>query len=370
MEKNKIIKVKFLRGNHPQFDEIEDFPPKGVEYEVTKQSGLYHGFFSQLKRNIYVNLCRLLKIPRITNVKTDCDLIYSTRGFLVNGNKPWIIDLENAAIFCSLDWGQLQSQRIQKTIQKYLTSNKCKKILPQSEASKRTLLDSIDCRGFEDKIEVVYLAMRKCSKKLIKHDKFTISFVGYNFYHKGGHDLIEAFKKLREKYDIEMIMKSIVPKEYGDIEGIKYYNYISDNFNKDELFEKIYLRSDAYVMPTYIDHYGLVYLDAMSAGLPIITTDEFTSPELIDSNGFVIHTDYCWENYVKAGDLQLKQFAKDKTKLHPEIIKELIKDISILIEDKKLRLKMGKNSKKLIDKGKLSIEERNKKLKRIYEESI
>ena len=42
----------------------------------------------------------------------------------------------------------------------------------------------------------------------------------------------------------------------------------------------------------------------------------------------------------------------------------------ILIENKKLREKMGKNSFKLVDTGKFSIKKRNKKLRRIYDEAL
>lgn len=361
------MKVKFIRGNHPQFDEIEFFPPEGIEYDVSKLGGQYHGFFSQLKRNIYHDICNFLKLPRIMTVDTDCDLIHSTRGFLVNGNKPWIVDLENVAIFCNLNWRQLQNKRTKTMIRKYLSSDKCKKILPQCEAAKKTLLTNLECRPFENKIETLYLAMRKCYKKVSKHDSFTISFIGYNFYQKGGHDLIEAFNKLRKKYDIRMIMKSEVPKEYQNIEGITYLN---GTMSREEMFDEIYLKSDVYAMPTYIDHFGLVYLEAMSAGIPIITTDQFNGPELIDGNGFAIHTDYCWQNYVNMGDYNLEQFTKDRLLKHPHITKQLVEKISFMIENDKLRNKMGKRSRELVENGKFSIQERNDKLKKIYEESI
>ena len=42
----------------------------------------------------------------------------------------------------------------------------------------------------------------------------------------------------------------------------------------------------------------------------------------------------------------------------------------MLIEDKKLRKKIGNNAFKTVDSGKLSIKRRNEKLKRIYEEAL
>ena len=52
----------------------------------------------------------------------------------------------------------------------------------------------------------------------------------------------------------------------------------------------MYLESDIFVFPTQKDHYGVVLLEAMSAGLPLVGTRSFTVPELIKDgyNGFLI----------------------------------------------------------------------------------
>ena len=40
-----------------------------------------------------------------------------------------------------------------------------KKIIPQSEAAKKSLLENLDCSNFKDKIETVYLAYAKRTGK-------------------------------------------------------------------------------------------------------------------------------------------------------------------------------------------------------------
>ena len=58
------------------------------------------------------------------------------------------------------------------------------------------------------------------------------------------------------------------------------------------------------------------------------------------------------------------------TEKEEKVVKKLIKNTSKLIEDKDLREKMSKECLRVIKEGKFSIKERNKQLKRIYEETI
>ena len=85
----------------------------------------------------------------------------------------------------------------------------------------------------------------------------------------------------------------------------------------------------------------------------------------------MITTPYSWEKYFnKKKNLERQRFKKDIKKEHPEIIRQLVEKISILIKNRGLREKMGKLSKEIIEDGKLSIKERNKKLLRFYKEAL
>jgi len=59
-------------------------------------------------------------------------------------------------------------------------------------------------------------------------------------------------------------------------------------------------------------------------------------------------------------------------KPHPEIIKQIVEKLSILIENKRLREKMGENGRKMIEdeNGKFSISKRNRQLRKIYEYTL
>ena len=379
MEKLKEIKIHILASPHPQFDEILDFPPEGVNYKVNRVKTSYHGWVTEHKILLHGILMNLFPLPRMTYTKTDedIDLIHSTRGILqIKPGKPWIVDCESGGIFTSFNYPILKNFMVKKIIKNALSSKKCKKILPQSEAAKNDLLKAIDCRGFEDKIEVLYLAMRPCKKKKInrKDNKIVLSFVGRGFYGKGTHDLLKAYEILIKKYkNLELKIKGDdFPEKYKNLEKLPGLKLIKGFFPRDKLFDEMYLSSDIFVLPTHQDNYGVVFLEAMSAGLPIIGTENMTVPELINDgkNGFLIKSPYSWENYIPYG--KIEKLKKDWEKIHPKIVKQLVEKISILIKNKRLREQMGKESKKMIEDedGKFSITKRNKQLKKIYEESL
>ncbi|MEK6840552.1 MAG: glycosyltransferase family 4 protein [Nanoarchaeota archaeon] len=367
MKKN--LDVFFNPGVHPQFAEIFNHPPKGVKYHYNHPKGDHNSEFTRKKRFAIVQVHKL-GIPRMAYIKNSgkYDLIHSTRGILPLNKKPWIVDVESGAAFSGLSWKNLKKPLMQALIKKYLSSENCKKIIPQSEAAKRSLLENIDCSGFKDKIETVYLAWHTTKLKRKKSDTVRISFIGRGFYDKGGNDLQEAFKILNKKYPgkLSLKYKGIVPKNKRlKLPNVKYLDNIPD---PNKFYEEIFGDCDIYVQPTTVDSYGVSILEAMSTGLPIVCTDDFTLPEFVKDgyNGFLVKSPINWYDY----RLDLDKYARDVKKQHPETVRELVEKISILIENEKLRKKMGKNSFEIVSTGKLSINERNKKLLRIYREAL
>jgi glycosyltransferase involved in cell wall biosynthesis len=302
----------------------------------------------------------------------NCDLIHSTRAIIPLNRKPWILDLESGAAFTGLSWDYLKNPLAQTIIKFFLSSKYCKKIIPQSESAKRSLLENVDCSKFKDKIETVYLAWHTNKierKKRKKTDPVRISFIGKGFYEKGGKDLHDAFKILNKKYPgkLKLKYKGDVPEtEKLNLPNVFYLPRIE---NQKEFYNEIFGDCDIYVQPTTVDSWGVSILEAMSTGLPIVcTNDKFTLPELVQNgyNGFLVKNSGHFYEYRDEGN----KYIEISKQPHPETVKDLVEKISILVEDEKLRKKMGENSFKLVESGKFSIKERNKKLRRIYDESL
>lgn len=140
-------------------------------------------------------------------------------------------------------------------------------------------------------IEIVNL--NSCEKKELK-DKYVISFVGGNFQRKGLMGLIKAVNELKkEGYDIKIVVagrdknqklieKWISERHLNDIVEFK------GHLKRDEV-KKIIMDSDIFAMPSITEAYGLVYLEAMALGVPVIGTKEGGAKEIINEgvNGFL-----------------------------------------------------------------------------------
>jgi alpha-maltose-1-phosphate synthase len=58
----------------------------------------------------------------------------------------------------------------------------------------------------------------------------------------------------------------------------------------DESMSNLYDEHDVFVMPSLVEGFGMVYLEAMSRGLPIVTTENGGGPDIISDGreGFIV----------------------------------------------------------------------------------
>ena len=163
----------------------------------------------------------------------------------------------------------------------------------------------------------------KLPEKTSKLNTQNVLFVGSDWKRKGVFDIIKTCKILVNKdkrinfiiagTDNNVNIKSEINKE-KITENFKLVGNISGE-RKDLLF----LKSSVYILPSYNENMPITILEAMSYGLPIISTYVGAIPEIIKDgyNGYLI----------KKGDYI-----------------DLAKKIKILINKKDLRKKMGKNA--------------------------
>lgn len=118
-----------------------------------------------------------------------------------------------------------------------------------------------------------------------------VLFVGRLSRDKGAYDILEMARKLMttdpgfvldmvgiaETPDEEELLRRRVA-EYGLTDRIVFHGYRS-GADKARLFEE----ADIFLLPTYAEIFPNVLLEAMAAGLPIITTDVPVIPEMIQN---------------------------------------------------------------------------------------
>lgn len=151
------------------------------------------------------------------------------------------------------------------------------------------------------------------------------------FIHRKGFDwMIEAYKDLDRNIGI-YIIGGIPTKQYVDLKN-KYqmYNLHFISFQDKENLLNWYRLADLFVFPTREDIWGLVINEAMSQGLPVITTDKcLAGVELIknEKNGYIVQH----ENRVELLNKTMQYFALDfdgRKSIQNEVL-NVISNISI-----------------------------------------
>jgi glycosyltransferase involved in cell wall biosynthesis len=299
---------------------------------------------------------------------------------LVLRKEPWILDMGNELPYL-LAWNEKHLEEYKDKIKEALNSNYCLKIICRVNKGKEAFLATFG-EELEGKVEVVYWGtIPKNFKREYNKERVKILFVNsgnintaLHFYAKGGAEVVEAFKVLSQKYDnIELVIRSGMPQSLKrKLTRLSRVKVIDKPISWTEL-EKEWLSADIFVLPNHINTPAQVFLDAMSYGLPVVTTDTWANSELIENGktGFLVHNPRS-AHFQEGPILHLT---------HPEFINEimkgpehrvvegLIKAISALIENPELRKKMGEASRWEIEYGKFSLKKRNEKLKKIFDET-
>jgi glycosyltransferase involved in cell wall biosynthesis len=359
---NVYLQYPWKFPDSPYYKYLVQSPPNGVEYlNIEKQRGVitskrFFWFSNFLKRNIR-RITRLFNLS-IPNYHLSPDgkyeLIHCAHCLSKNSHKPWVADIEMLPSF-TISGGN--TKKGQNAVREILLRKNCKKIMPWTKYAEEEIIKVYP--EIKNKLEVVYPATPEIKNiKKPKNKKIKIIFVARYFDIKGGLIALEVLARLRKKYDIEGIVVSNVPENLKrKYEGVRIYPLMPQK----DLFN-LMAESDLFLYPSAVDTFGFSLLEAMAFGLPILTINTKHTKsrrEIVENEKTGIIFDVNEKiSYDKIG------------KTEEEIIDKLVKNSEKLILDKKLREKMKGSCLEEIKKGKFSIKERNKKLKKIYEEAI
>lgn len=184
-------------------------------------------------------------------------------------------------------WSLKNLDRVKKEIE--LTSYF---IVPSEVVKKSILYSGID----ENKIYTVPYGVNSnqfpyINKKRI-HKPLKLLYVGGIIYRKGIHHLLEIAEKLGpEVVEItlagEYNTESKLYTQGKKLSNIHFLGFVTH----DELFKQ-YRDSDFFVFPTLCEGYGLVVLEAMSCGMPVLCSDHAGGNDAIieGENGYVFPT--------------------------------------------------------------------------------
>ncbi len=156
----------------------------------------------------------------------------------------------------------------------------------RSSNVRRSLIEEYGCPP--EKAVLVYAGSNaKVSPVKMKNTDYAkpvILFVGLDWKRKGGPDLVEAFKLVREKIPgARLIIVGADPDLQGP--GIQVVGKVPP-----EELDPYYQEASLFCLPTYLEPFGIVFIEAMTAHLPIVATRVGAIPDFVEEgrNGILV----------------------------------------------------------------------------------
>ncbi len=101
-------------------------------------------------------------------------------------------------------------------------------------------------------------------------------FVGNDFARKGGEDVLHVFlHRLSEHAELHLMTGADIRVSHPRVHvhaGIKAYS---------PQWRALYQAADVFVLPTHAEAFGLVFMEAMAAGLPVVGSNINAIPEMV-----------------------------------------------------------------------------------------
>lgn len=150
--------------------------------------------------------------------------------------------------------------------------------------------DTFIAQGFpRSKLHVAYLGVEpeywKIRRKVASSGPLQLLFVGAFGLRKGAEQLLDAMEKLREAgvgVSLEVV-GSVLPGYRRQIEGVTYHGLVSG-----ERVREFLKTADVFVLPTLAEGCARAVMEALAAGVCVVTTRESGAPVVDGETGFLI----------------------------------------------------------------------------------
>ena len=317
-----------------------------------------------------------LNYPKVREFHSDdYDLIHSGQS-LLDTKLPYVVDFEHATVFSGYNQYALRRPGFVRALERILVNSRLKKLLCWTDAAGKSLTNFVDNEEIARKVETFYPVMAAAKRVPRTSGSFNFLFIGGNFYEKGGYESLLAFERLADSHDCRFTAIGGIPPEvyarFGDNDKI----ILSGRVPYAKLVEH-YCNSDVFVFPTHYDTYGFVILEALSFGLPVISADSFSTPELVqhERTGLLIKS-YFSSFADDFGYLVPTQQALAKKRIEactnpPDWYITLLSEaMERMMRDTALRNECSANAQRETMEGRFSPKRSRDQLKRIYEEAL
>lgn len=276
------------------------------------------------------------------------DVVYSP-GKTVWNAPAWVVEIDNVAVLAYYKpWLVTLTKPF---LERSLASKSCKRIICLSNAAKQGMQETFSDKRIHKKLCVVY---PYCEQKtsIAKSKQVEFLFVSTHFYLKGGREVVETFLRHPNKsMHLTLITRQddILPSLRARIRKAKNITLIDATLSREET-RKYFAQAHVLCVPTAQDSFGMVFLEALSYGLPIIATNIYNLPELVqnEKNGILVdppfHYFHPTTNTPNAAVWSKDVSALMREHTYPAFQTDVTKAILALAQDKRKREQMARAS--------------------------
>jgi glycosyltransferase involved in cell wall biosynthesis len=197
-----------------------------------------------------------------------------SKNTIENGNKAEALALQKATLaFYTSDWA------IESAITKY-NADKTK--------VRKTNFGPNLLNGFSER-QIRVLITERFQRKVKD-----LLFIGVEWYRKGAKKAIETVALLNERgYQLSLTLVGCkIPEGETLPSFVKYYPFVSkDTADGRQLLDSLFQKASFFILPSEADCTPIVFSEAASYGLPVITTNTGGCPSVVLNNitGYCFH---------------------------------------------------------------------------------
>ena len=212
--------------------------------------------------------------------------------------------------------GELEQNKYVQTAEAALIDS-ASHLLTVSQSSKRQITQYLKHHTPIDIIPPGFERPHTSPAQQKTNDVVQLLFVGHITQAKGVLDALNAVAALAEDDFFLHVVggASAEPETWEQAQALIKKHGLSDKVKmygrvEDEQLQALYELADVFVLPSYWEGYGIVFLEAMSFGLPVVSTTAGAIPEVVthEKNGLL----------VRAGDVQALSQALHRLIVQPD----------------------------------------------------
>jgi glycosyltransferase involved in cell wall biosynthesis len=268
-------------------------------------------------------------------------------------------------------------------IRHLLLRDNCRQVIFLSEAGRRTLhtyagLSETD--RLLRKVTVVHPAVRRVPDEQLQFRSGPVNFLfSGEFFRKGGVNVIDAFEEARRRHPAITLtlccdeaidfrtpnaaLRAEYLRKIATLGGITLVGRVP----REEFLTRYLPAADVYLMPTYVETFGMAVIEAMAYARPVVATKHFAIPEMITHgvSGLLI------DNTAFNVERLFRGYIVDTL---PDAFRELMTGQLLhymcqLIESPELRHRIGAAALQ-VARSKFSFDTRNERMRAIYRQAV